>query len=39
MSGTGTPHVFMPYVGAVRVYRQKCLAIAAQGYVGFVRSP
>lgn len=39
MSGTGTPHVFMPYVGGVGVRRQKCLAIAAQGYAGFVRSP
>ena len=28
-------HVFMPYVGGVVPYRQKCDAVAANGYQGF----
>ncbi len=32
----GKPQLFMPYVGGVGVYRQKCDAIAAEGYPGFV---
>lgn len=31
----GKPRVFMPYVGGVGVYRQKCNEIAANGYSGF----
>ena len=31
----GKPRVFMPYIGGVGVYREKCGAIAAAGYAGF----
>ena len=31
----GKPRVFMPYVGGVVPYRQKCDAVAANGYEGF----
>jgi cyclohexanone monooxygenase len=31
----GKPRVFMPYVGGVGVYREKCDAVAANGYEGF----
>ena len=31
----GKPRVFMPYIGGVGVYRQKCDAVAANGYEGF----
>jgi cyclohexanone monooxygenase len=31
----GKPRVFMPYIGGVGVYRQKCDEIAASGYTGF----
>jgi cyclohexanone monooxygenase len=31
----GKPRVFMPYIGGVGAYRQKCDEIAAQGYEGF----
>jgi cyclohexanone monooxygenase len=31
----GKPRVFMPYVGGVGVYRQKCQEVADRGYVGF----
>ena len=31
----GKPQVFMPYIGGLVVYRQKCDAIAAAGYEGF----
>jgi cyclohexanone monooxygenase len=31
----GKPRVFMPYVGGVGTYRQKCDAVAAGGYEGF----
>jgi cyclohexanone monooxygenase len=31
----GKPRVFMPYVGGVGVYRQRCAEIAANGYEGF----
>jgi cyclohexanone monooxygenase len=31
----GKPRVFMPYVGGVGAYRQKCDEIAANGYEGF----
>ena len=34
----GKPRVFMPYIGGVGSYRQKCAEIAAQGYEGFLRS-
>ena len=30
----GKPHVFMPYIGGVGVYREKCEAVAANGYEG-----
>jgi cyclohexanone monooxygenase len=31
----GKPRVFMPYIGGVGVYREKCDEIAARGYEGF----
>ncbi len=31
----GKPRVFMPYIGGVNVYIQKCDDVAAKGYVGF----
>jgi cyclohexanone monooxygenase len=31
----GKPRIFMPYVGGVGVYREKCDAVAAAGYAGF----
>jgi cyclohexanone monooxygenase len=34
----GKPRVFMPYIGGVGVYRQKCDAVAAAGYEGFTLS-
>jgi cyclohexanone monooxygenase len=34
----GKPRVFMPYIGGVGIYRQKCDEVAANGYEGFVRS-
>jgi cyclohexanone monooxygenase len=32
----GKPRIFMPYIGGVGVYRQKCDAVAANGYEGFI---
>ncbi len=32
----GKPRVFMPYVGGFAGYKQKCAAVAANGYEGFV---
>jgi cyclohexanone monooxygenase len=29
------PRVFMPYIGGVPVYREKCEQVAANGYEGF----
>jgi cyclohexanone monooxygenase len=34
----GKPRVFMPYIGGVGVYREKCDEIAAKGYEGFLLS-
>jgi cyclohexanone monooxygenase len=34
----GKPRVFMPYVGGVGAYRQKCDEVAANAYEGFVTS-
>jgi cation diffusion facilitator CzcD-associated flavoprotein CzcO len=31
----GKPRIFMPYIGGVGVYRQKCDEVAAKGYAGF----
>jgi cyclohexanone monooxygenase len=31
----GKPRVFMPYIGGVNTYRDKCAEIAANGYAGF----
>jgi cyclohexanone monooxygenase len=31
----GKPRVFMPYIGGVNAYREKCAEIAANGYEGF----
>ena len=31
----GKPRVFLPYVGGVGVYRQKCDEVAARDYEGF----
>jgi cyclohexanone monooxygenase len=31
----GKPRIFMPYVGGVATYRQKCAEVAASGYQGF----
>ncbi|MCW2540629.1 MAG: Cyclohexanone monooxygenase [Frankiales bacterium] len=35
----GKPRVFMPYVGGVGNYRQKCDEVAAKGYEGFELTP
>jgi cyclohexanone monooxygenase len=35
----GKPRVFMPYVGGVGAYRQRCDAVAAAGYEGFALTP
>jgi cyclohexanone monooxygenase len=35
----GKPRVFMPYIGGVGAYRQKCDEVAAKGYEGFVLGP
>jgi cyclohexanone monooxygenase len=32
----GKPRVFMPYIGGVGVYRERCDEIAADGYTGFI---
>ena len=34
----GKPRVFLPYVGGLPVYMDKCRAVAAHGYEGFVLS-
>lgn len=34
----GKPRVFMPYVGGVPAYKQRCDAVAAAGYEGFAFS-
>ena len=34
----GKPRVFLPYIGGVGVYRQKCDEVAAKGYEGFAVS-
>jgi cyclohexanone monooxygenase len=34
----GKPRVFMPYVGGVDVYAEKCDAVVANGYEGFTLS-
>ncbi len=34
----GKPRVFLPYIGGVGVYRQKCEEVAAKGYEGFALS-
>ena len=31
----GKPRIFMPYIGGVAVYRQKCDEVARKGYEGF----
>ena len=31
----GKPRVFMPYIGGVAAYKQKCAEVAAEGYKGF----
>ena len=33
----GKPRIFMPYVGGVGAYRQKCDEVAAQEYAGFLK--
>jgi cyclohexanone monooxygenase len=35
----GKPRVFMPYIGGVGAYRQKCAQVAARGYEGFTLAP
>jgi cyclohexanone monooxygenase len=35
----GKPRVFMPYVGGFAGYKQKCDAVAANGYDGFILIP
>ncbi|MBI1405665.1 MAG: NAD(P)-binding protein [Caulobacter sp.] len=35
----GKPRVFMPYVGGVGLYREKCDQVAADGYEGFRLTP
>ncbi len=34
----GKPRVFMPYIGGVGIYRQKCEEVAAKNYEGFALS-
>jgi cyclohexanone monooxygenase len=34
----GKPRIFMPYIGGVGLYRQKCDEVAAAGYAGFTLS-
>jgi cyclohexanone monooxygenase len=34
----GKPRVFLPYIGGVGPYRQKCAQVAAQDYAGFALS-
>jgi cyclohexanone monooxygenase len=34
----GKPRVFMPYIGGVGTYRQKCDEVVARGYKGFAVS-
>jgi cation diffusion facilitator CzcD-associated flavoprotein CzcO len=34
----GQPRVFMPYLGGVGAYREKCSTVAAAGYAGFTLS-
>jgi cyclohexanone monooxygenase len=31
----GKPRIFMPYLGGVGAYRQRCDEVAAQNYAGF----
>ncbi len=31
----GKPRIFMPYIGGMAVYREKCDEVAASGYAGF----
>jgi cyclohexanone monooxygenase len=35
----GKPQIFMPYIGGVGAYRQKCNEVAANGYEGFAMIP
>ena len=35
----GKPRIFMPYIGGVGVYREKCDDVAAKGYEGFALTP
>ena len=35
----GKPRVFMPYVGGLNRYRQRCDEVAANGYEGFLQLP
>ena len=35
----GKPRIFMPYIGGFGVYRDKCNAVVANGYVGFRFEP
>ncbi|MCA8928335.1 MAG: NAD(P)/FAD-dependent oxidoreductase [Alphaproteobacteria bacterium] len=35
----GKPRVFMPYVGGVNAYKQKCEEVVAKGYEGFTFTP
>jgi cation diffusion facilitator CzcD-associated flavoprotein CzcO len=35
----GKPRVFLPYVGGVGVFREKCAQVAADGYEGFTLTP
>ncbi len=32
----GKPRIFMPFIGGVGTYRQKCDEVAAKGYEGFL---
>ncbi len=34
----GKPRIFMPYIGGVGVYREKCAEVAARSYEGFALS-
>ena len=34
----GKPRLFLPYIGGVGNYRDRCAAVAADGYQGFAVS-
>ena len=35
----GKPRIFMPYIGGVGAYRERCDEVVANGYEGFTLVP